>query len=48
LEVRRAETTTSLSFTQLEAQLQAAPLEQFIENHDMVEQLAFQEVDTAP
>jgi hypothetical protein len=46
LEIRRAETTASL--TQLKAQLQAAPLEKFPENHDMVEQSAFEEADKAP
>jgi hypothetical protein len=38
LERHRAETITSA--TQLEAQLQAAPVEQFSENHDIVEQSA--------
>jgi hypothetical protein len=38
LQLRRAETTTSAS--QLEAHLQAAPVEQFPENHDTVEQSA--------
>jgi hypothetical protein len=36
LELRRAVTTSSAS--QLEAHLQAAPVEQFPENHDIVEQ----------
>jgi hypothetical protein len=36
LELRCAETTTSAS--QLEASLEAAPIEQFPENHDIVEQ----------
>jgi hypothetical protein len=43
LVLRRAETTTSAS--QLEAHLQAAPVEQFSENHDIVEQSACQIAD---
>jgi hypothetical protein len=40
LELRRAETTTSAS--QQEAHLKAAPVEQFQENHDIVEESACQ------
>jgi hypothetical protein len=46
LELRRAETTTSVS--QLEAHLQAAPVKQFSENHDIVEQSACQVADRGP
>jgi hypothetical protein len=46
LEFRRAETTISAS--QLEAHLQAAPVEQFPENHDIVEQSACQVADRGP
>jgi ferredoxin len=46
LELRRAETTTSAS--QLEAHLQAAPVEQFPEYHDIVEQSACQVADRGP
>jgi hypothetical protein len=46
LELRRAETTTSTS--QLEAHLQAALVEQFPENHDIVEQSASQVADSGP
>jgi hypothetical protein len=46
LELRHAETTTSAS--QLEAHLQAAPVEQFPENHNIVEQSACQLADRGP
>jgi hypothetical protein len=46
LELRRTETTTSSS--QPEAHLQAAPVEQSKENHDIVEQSACQVADRGP
>jgi hypothetical protein len=46
LELRRSATTTSAS--QLEAHLQAAPVEQFPENHSIAEQLACQIADRSP
>jgi hypothetical protein len=46
LKLLRTETTTSAS--QLEAHLQAAPAEQFPENHDIVEQSACQVSDKGP
>jgi hypothetical protein len=45
MDLRHAETTTSAS--QLEAHLQAAPVEQFPENHDIIEQPACQVADGA-
>jgi hypothetical protein len=46
LELSCAETTTSAS--QLEAYLQALPIGQFRENHDIAEQLSRQAADRAP
>jgi hypothetical protein len=46
LELNRAETTTSAS--QLEAHHQAAPVGQFPENHDIIEQSACQVADRGP
>jgi hypothetical protein len=46
LELRRTETTTSAS--QLEAHLQAAPVEQFPQNHDIIEQSVCQVADRGP
>jgi hypothetical protein len=46
LEPRRAETTTSVSL--LQAHLQAAAVEQFRANHDIVEHSAYQVKDKDP